>query len=396
MVLYTIGVNLYYFFIWIASWFNGKARLWVIGRRELPKNHSKLNNVVWFHCSSYGEYEQGAVLIKKFHEKYPANNIILSFFSPSGFEKANVPEFIAYKFYLPRDYSKNFDYLINEFNITQLILIKYELWPKMIKSCLAHNVRVHLVSSRFYKGHIIDKFVGFRNLLKKFNSIHVIDEFSFDLLHAYGFDNLHLSGDTRFDRVEENSKQAYSSSLLKESNKPIIVFGSLWMSDLKNIGGCLSELNQTFRFVLAPHDIIKSNINDIKEFLKEIGIACQLLSEIEEGESSDNLIVDTIGELKFLYRYAKIAYVGGGFDKGLHNILEALVYNVPVIIGPSYNKFPEVVDAVDESVCFPINNDNEFLIQVQLISGEDFEIKIKDYLFNRLGASKKILEIIVS
>ena len=392
-IFYRIGIESYYLLVWFASFFNEKAKLWIVGRRLKPKNTEGLRNTVLIHCSSYGEYEQASYLIKRYSEKYPEKSILLSFFSPSGFERIDLPEYISKKIYLPKDRSSNFEYIIDEFNIKELILVKYELWPNMLTTFSNNGVKLNLISARFYENHYVFSSFGkwVRAILRSFDSIHLIDQYSFRKLSDLGFTNIYLSGDTRFDRVLDVAQTDFKIDFHFSDNKPVIVFGSVWRSDFEILEKCFKELSSIYNFVVAPHEISKANIDYFESCFVKENISCQLKSNCN-GLVDSVLIIDGIGELRYLYRLADISYIGGGFGSGLHNILEALVYGKPVLIGPNYQEFPEVINAVKSKVAFPINEASDLIEEIKLAREKTDDDEVKGFISQYTGASDRILQ----
>lgn len=388
-MIQSVFIELYYVLIRIASIRSKKAKQWLDGRKQNPKNSNGLSNTCLIHCASYGEYEQAFPFIKAYKEKYPEQSILLSFFSPSGFEKIKKPEFVDQKIYLPRDRFNDVNTLLSEFNIQKLILVKYEFWPKLIQASLKRKVELYLISTRFEKNHPIFRFYFKKvNLcLKQFKQIFVIDKASLELLKDNGFNNVHIAGDTRFDKVLLNKENKVDFNL--KSSKMNFVFGSIWKSDWLVLKENLTELSKEYRFIFAPHEATSENISFFQKELKELNLEVGLWSK---KETSSHILIDTIGDLKYLYGVSDISYIGGGYGKGLHNILEALVFSRPCIIGPEYSRFPEVVTAVSEKVTVPIK-DQKLLDALEVAKRIDSK-SIDNFINEHTGASKRILDLL--
>lgn len=388
-MIQSVFIEIYYLIIRIAAIKSSKAKQWIEGRKTPPKNNFNLSNTCLIHCASYGEYEQAYPFIKAYKEKFPDQSILLSFFSPSGFEKIEKPDFVDQKIYLPKDRYSDLNQLIDEFDIRKLVLVKYEFWPKLINCFLRRNINLYLISTRFEKGHPLFKFY-FRKVkeaLKQFKQIFVIDKTSFDLLRSKGFNNTSITGDTRFDKVLLNKQDSKPFNL--QHSKKNFVLGSIWQSDWKVLEPYLTELSHEYRFIFAPHEVNQESIDFFQSRLNVLELEVGLWSE----QNTDNhILVDTIGDLKYLYRFADLSYIGGGYGKGLHNILEALVFSKPCIIGPEFSRFPEVVNAVTKGIAIPIKNGQVYdaINSANKVKTADIDIFINQYT----GASERILNIL--
>ncbi|MFO7720096.1 MAG: glycosyltransferase N-terminal domain-containing protein [Gillisia sp.] len=383
-VLYNISVELVNFLIPATRFLSEKMKLFVNGRKEtLPILESKLNKqdrTIWFHMASLGEFEQGVPIIEVVKNQYPDHKIVVSFFSPSGYEiKKNTPLADAVV-YLPLDTRRNAIRFLDLVHPEIVIFIKYEFWPNYLKELKSRNIRTLLVSGGFRKDQLFFKPYGswMRRSLETFEHFFVQNTTSKELLNSIGFKNVTLSGDTRFDRVSHQLEQDNTLDFAEEfkNGKLCIVAGSTWPEDERLLEDFINRSTEDVKFLLAPHQIKK---DQIKRFQEKLNKKTLLYSERQHKKLADYnvLIIDTIGLLTKIYSYADIAYVGGAAGTtGLHNILEPATFGVPVIIGENFNKFPEAAQLQQLSGLFAVR-DKEALndILTKLITDESFRKK---------------------
>ena len=385
----SVFIELYYLLIALVSLKNTKAKKWIVGRKKSPKNNNRLSNTTLIHCASYGEYEQAYPFIKAYHQSFPDSSILLSFFSPSGYEKIETPYFVDQKIYLPKDRVTNVQNLLSEFDIQKVFLVKYELWPVLIRESLKRDIELNLISCRFSSKHHLFNF-AFSKLKKhvqQFKHIFVIDKYSEDILLNKGFQNVSHTGDTRFDKIIMNAKHSPDFDLSSSSVKTIL-FGSIWKSDWEVIKNKLVELSQFYRLIFAPHEVNKKSISYFEKELNQLSIKYDLWSNTKTPDH--HLLVDTIGDLKYLYRFCDVAYIGGGYGNGLHNILEAMAYQKPCLIGPKYQKFPEVINAVEQNLAYVLDGSN---LDKQIDQLLDIPKEaINHYISEYTGASDRIIQ----
>jgi 3-deoxy-D-manno-octulosonic-acid transferase len=361
--LYSLGLKFYYFGILLASLFNRKARLWIKGRKgifdKIKKQVSAENNLFWFHASSLGEFEQGRPLIETLKSKNKSIKILLTFFSPSGYEIRKNYKQADYIFYLPPDTKKNAVKFINLINPSKAFFIKYEFWYHYLNQLKSNNIPVYLVSANFRPNQIFFRWYGgwFRKILNKFTHIFVQNKKSELLLKNIGLYNVTVSGDTRFDRVAEIARQAKEIEIAAEfkQDSPVIIAGSTWDKDQEILVEFINASSLKVKYIIAPHEINESAIQNLVKSINKPVIRYSSVSTVNIKEYQV-LIIDNIGMLSSLYRYADIAYIGGGFGVGIHNILEAATFGLPVVFGPNYGKFQEAVDLVESGGAFPIND----------------------------------------
>ncbi len=400
--LYTFGIRLYWLVAILLYPFNTKAKKWVFGRlnwrNNLPPKTSKKR--VWFHCASLGEFEQARPTIEKIAG--PDIDIILSFFSPSGYEIRKNYELASYVFYLPIDTPINAKDLIEGLQPSLMVFVKYDVWPNLLKEAHRKAIPVTLISAVFRKDQIYFKTWGtfFRNALKSLNTIFVQDENSKILLSKIGVESK-IAGDVRFDRAQEvlnsNFEDDFLDSFCAEST--VLVFGSTYNVEhhwLKHLIAELTALNNSIKVIIAPHQVDSDHLHEVKSHFPNAYYYTKHKEKTPKFESKV-LVLDTIGLLTFVYRYADLAYVGGGFGKSLHNALEAAVYGIPVVVGPNHIRFPEVDEMEKSAGIIQVNNQAEFKRTITSFckAPKQFIQKgklNKSFMENRAGASQKIVE----
>lgn len=402
-ILYNFFISLYAFLTKIASLFNKKAKQRTIGLKYQAKisNTHFPKKTIWYHCASLGEFEQGRPLIEKIKILKPETYIIVSFFSPSGYEiMKNYPkaDFVCY---LPFDTKKNAAKFIEEIKPDIAIFVKYEFWHHFIKTLRKKEIPLYLISGIFRENQIFFKCYGkfYRKILKNFTHFFVQNQKSKELLAKIKIQNVTVAGDTRFDRVAEIAQNKKNTDKIKEFKAAcfLLVAGSSWSEDEKIIAEFINKYpSENIKYVFAPHNIDKNHISAIMKLFPEKVL---LYSEIEKADLRNFkvLIIDNIGFLSSLYSVADTAYIGGGFGAGIHNTPEAAVYGIPVIFGSKYHKFNEAVELIEKKAAFCINNYSEFeKILLKLSSDNNFRketgAKASEYVKQNLGAVEKILQ----
>ena len=403
--LYQLGIHFYLLAIRIAPLFNEKARLLLAGQKEVfPLLENKLDTsrpVIWVHCASLGEFEQGRPLIEQIKKEHPTHQVLLTFFSPSGYEIRKNYDQADCICYLPIDTASNARKFIQLAKPEKVFFIKYEFWYNYIRLLDEQRIPLYLVSAifrneqLFFKSGLRAKW--YRGILEKVNHFFVQNQSSADLLSSIELKNWTITGDTRFDRVAKiatNSKQLPIIEQFKNKQQ-LLVVGSSWAPDEERLIDFLKQDSQT-KIIFAPHEVKESNVKRLMEQLPTQAIRYTQA----EGKNLSNtqvLIIDTIGILSSIYSYADVAYIGGGFGVGIHNTLEAAIYNIPVIFGPNYLKFQEAVNLKQDGVAFSIEKSEE-LIQVlnNLLKDEKSRIaiaqKCRDFMAQNLGATQQVLE----
>lgn len=351
-VLYNIGIALFSAVANLLAPFNKRASFWVKGRKHWDQKISEKikpgDKVIWMHCASLGEFEQGRPVIEAIRKELPGFKIMLTFFSPSGYEirkNFNLADCITY---LPSDTPSNARKFIALINPAYVIFVKYEFWHNYISELHINNIPLYLISGIFRPGQHFFRWYGafFRSMLKKFEKIYVQDNQSVELLSAIGINNVLNAGDTRFDRVVKIAETARVIPQLEmfRGAEKLFLAGSSWRQDEEIITEYINRFPQIIKWVFAPHEIDESNISRLEKLLEVKSVR---FSEFREGSDDARvLIMDNIGMLSSAYRYAHIAGIGGGFGKGIHNILEPACWGIPVVFGPRYRNFKEAVDLI--------------------------------------------------
>ena len=402
-VIYNVAVFIYSAFAHLVSLFNSKASLWVKGRRNwADKIADKIkpgDTTIWVHCASLGEFEQGRPVIEAIKKDMLGVKIFLTFFSPSGYEIRKNYQGADCISYLPVDTPKNAAKLISIVNPRIVIIVKYEFWANYIAALYNKNVPVYLISAIFRPEQHFFQWYGsfFRKILMKFEKIFVQDEKSVDLLSGIGIENVLLTGDTRFDRVVQISGSARPIPEIEifRGDEKLFLAGSSWKPDEEIISQYINTFPAAMKWVFAPHEIDKPNIDRLE---KLFNVSVVRFSEFNSSSTDARvMIIDNIGMLSSAYQYAYIAAIGGGFGKGIHNILEPVCWGVPVMFGPGYKKFREAVDLINENGAMTFNSFGEFSnILNKWLKDELFYLKsaktAKNYIIKNTGACSKIMQ----
>ena len=409
LLLYNLGITLYFLIIRIASLFNKKAALWLNGRKNMEL--IRYNQSIWFHFASLGEFEQGRPVLEQLRNLYPDNKIVVTFFSPSGYEvRRNTPLADAV-YYLPLDTARNAQKFIDAIQPKMAIFTKYEYWYHFYNEAHRRHIPLFIISGIFRPGQIFFKWYGglHRKILGCVNYFFVQDEPSVALLKGLGLNNATISGDTRFDRVWANARHPKPIPFIDEfkNGQKVFIAGSTWPPDEKLLA-ILTTQYPDWKFILAPHEISEEKISKLIELLPPGSVArySQILNygpAAAETQISgrQTLIIDNIGMLSSLYQYGDIAYIGGGFGAGIHNTLEAAAFGLPVIFGPNYSKFKEAHNLVALKAGFSISDETGLKAIVHtLINNEAFyneaSATIRAYVRDNTGATNTITEYITS
>jgi 3-deoxy-D-manno-octulosonic-acid transferase len=367
LVVYNFIVFLATQIVTVIALFSSKMKLFVNGRKTVFSTlKSKIKsdeNTIWFHAASLGEYEQGLPVMEKIKEEFPTHKIVLTFFSPSGYEVRKNNTIADVTVYLPLDTKANARKFIELARPEMVFFIKYEFWPNYLNELKKKQVKTYLISGVFRENQAFFKWYGgfYRNALKSFDYFFVQNENSKKLIQSIGFNNVKISGDTRFDRVATILEKDNSLDFIEEfkDGKTTIVVGSSWPKDEKLLVEYINNTSENIKFIIAPHNIKKEQIQELKN---SITTKTVLFSEKKNQNLADYqvFIIDTIGILTKIYSYGDIAYVGGGFgNPGVHNILEPATFGLPIIIGPNYSHFAEATALVNIEGCISISNHTE-------------------------------------
>jgi len=413
MLFYQFGIQVQRFLILIASLFHAKATLWIKGRKAwrqrlqaalqaLPHSSQPL---LWVHCASLGEFEQGRPLIEALKQRYPQHRLLLTFYSPSGYEIRKNYEMADLVFYLPADTRRNARDFMRIVQPSVAIFVKYEFWLNFLKRLGKEKIPTYLVSAVIRPHQSFFKWYGriFRNILPVYTRIFVQDEQSLRLLEQLNIHTGQISGDTRFDRVVEICRHPKRLEAIAawKGNAPLIIAGSSWKADEQMLLKAFVALQQkitNLKLIIAPHEVDADNIRRIKDELTASGLAFSAYTSGTVFPAGHPvLLIDTIGILSSAYQYGQVALIGGGFNDGIHNILEAATYGVPVVFGPNYHKFNEAHELLALQGAF-LYHDSAELEQClyQLLENQQGLNKTaaicRDYVSSRAGATVKILE----
>lgn len=403
--LYKTGIHIYAIAIRLASLFNPKARMAIKGRKNWIKtlaNKIEANSrYIWLHCASLGEFEQGRPVIEEIKKQYPEYRIILTFFSPSGYEiRKNYPlaDIVSY---LPFDTPRNAKKFLKIVQPERAFFIKYEFWHFYISELQKRGIPVYLISGifresqHFFKNNAWGRW--YKKMLFRFDHFFVQNKKSAELLSSIGVNNFTVSGDTRFDRVAAIAAAAKEIPAVEKfkGQSKLIVAGSTWKPDEELLAAFINNTGNV-KMIVAPHEVSAANINRLKQMLKK---PAQLFSKIQNNVPGECqvLIIDSIGVLSSLYRYGDMAYIGGGFGVGIHNILEAATYGLPVIFGPNYSKFKEAIDLAERGGAYAIHNQNELNTTFKTLLENPENLKnsaavCKKYVEKNTGATSVIIK----
>ncbi len=404
-LIYNIGILIYTLIVRIVSPVNRKAGLMVKGHKgwyEMLSAKVKVGEkYIWMHCASLGEFEQGRPVIEAIKKQMPQYRIILTFFSPSGYEVRKNYQHADIICYLPPDSPRNAEMFASLVNPEKVIFVKYEFWNNYISAVRRRNIKLYLISGIFREGQYFFRWYGafFRKILQKFTWIFVQDQRSLDLLHSIGIRDCSLAGDTRFDRVKQIAGYAKDINVLEKfsGNEKIFLAGSSWKQDEEIIATYINKYPQRMKWVFAPHEIDQSNLERLENLLRVKSVR---FSEFEEGPPDAMvLIIDNIGMLSSAYRYAYVAEVGGGFGKGIHNILEPACWSIPVMFGPRHEKFREANDLIvcEGGKSFNGYKDFEKILDRWIFNEKEYKKAAESagsYVKKNTGATGKIMEII--
>ena len=428
LLIYNIFIRLYTIGVRVASLWNPKAKQWIAGRKnlfeELGKKIDGNDKIIWFHCASAGEFEQGKPLIEEVKKHYPAHKILVSFFSPSGFNAAGKYQNADIITYLPVDSPKNAKRFVELIKPQLAIFVKYEYWYHHLSALAFRHIPILMASAIFRRNQLFFKPYGqfYKQILFLFRKIFVQDEYSLQLLKEHNLTNCSLSGDTRFDRVKKIADQFAEIPLLKEFTgaNNTIVAGSTWNDDEEILASYVK--GNPVKLIIAPHEIKNNHILHLQSLFPDCIRYSELTSILDQGQlqktsvwssisqqqekdilqklmNAKTLIIDCMGLLSRLYHYATVTYVGGGFKTGIHNTLEAVVYGKAVVFGPKYQKFKEARDLIKDGAAFSVTNFEQLKTKMDHLLNDPLQLlqagnAAKKYVDENLGATQKIVEFI--
>ncbi|MEW5845923.1 MAG: glycosyltransferase N-terminal domain-containing protein [Bacteroidota bacterium] len=405
--LYNLSIRVYWVLVILTSAFNTKAKQFYRGRKGIwERIKSQVEpgaHIIWVHCSSLGEFEQGRPVIEAIKQNKPNAKILLTFFSPSGYEVRKNYSGAHYIFYLPLDTYSNARRFIKMVNPAMAIFIKYEFWYHYLNELKKKNIPTYLVSAIFRPDQVFFKPYGgwYRKFLKSFTYFFVQNQQSRELLEKIGFTNVVVTGDTRFDRVARIAADAKSIPIVESfaGNHKVLVAGSTWPKDEEVLLPMIKKFPE-LKIVVVPHEVTESHVNDI---LSKAPVRAVRFTKTntDDVKQAGILVVDTVGLLSSIYRYGYVAYVGGGFGVGIHNTLEAAAYGIPVIFGPNYQKFQEAKDLLACKAGFSIKTSDELsdLLNLLLFDKKMYltsASEAKQLVNSNVGATQKIIGIITT
>ena len=402
VVIYDFAVSGFRFFAKVHSMFNEKTSLFIKGRKgvmsELKRKfEGNTSDVIWFHCSSLGEFEMSVPLIEKIKKEDETCKILVTFFSPSGYEVRKGYKGVFHISYLPFDSKNNAKIFFDIVQPKRVYFAKYDLWYHYLNECNKRNVSLCLFNAHFNNGQIFFKWYGglFREMLGFFNQIYVLNDNSKKLLNAIEVD-CEVVGDTRFDKVYNTVKNVKKFPEIKQfkGNEKLLIIGSSWKQDLDVISSFLASDLKGVKIVVAPHEIGENNLKDIEGRWGDNTII--RYSKLSNNFDKKVLIIDNVGMLSSIYYYGDFGYIGGAFKTGLHNILEAATFGMPLFFGPKYEKFPEAIELVSKGGAVSIKNENEFKEAFELVCKDD-ELRetkssiCRQFVLDNIGSANKIL-----
>ncbi len=391
----------------MASLWNNKAKLWLNGRKNIfnrlrAELRAQDSKIIWFHCSSLGEFEQGRPVMENLRKHLASGEtkFLLTFFSPSGYEIRKEYKGADWVFYLPLDSGKNAKQFFDIVNPSLVVFVKYDYWYYYLNECKKRKTPLLLVSGIFRKDQPFFKWYGdlHRSMLNCFTHFFVQDKESLQLLESININNATVAGDTRFDRVSEIAENFTPIEVIEKfcGGSQVLVAGSTWPEDEKLIKNSTANFPD-LKIIIAPHEIHKEHIDQLRSMFPDAVLYSQLTTR--NPQPATCLIIDNIGMLSKLYHYASIAYVGGGFNKGIHNTLEAAVYGKPVLFGPNYKKFKEAVGLIETGggICITSSRELSAILQKFISDKIASELSGKnsfDFVKQNKGATEKILHYI--
>ncbi|MDR7371855.1 glycosyltransferase N-terminal domain-containing protein [Flavobacterium aquidurense] len=409
LFLYNLVISIAGFFLKIVALFSPKIKLFIDGRKNvfsiLEEKIKPTDKTIWFHSASLGEYEQGLPVIEKIKEKYPSYKIIVTFFSPSGYEVRKNNTVADVTIYLPLDTKSNAKKFLKLVHPELAFFIKYEFWLNYLKELEKSRIPTYLISGIFRDNQMFFKWYGgfYRKALNAFTYFFVQNESSKKKIEAIGFKNVIVSGDTRFDRVAAILERDNTVDFIEKftNNAPTIVIGSSWPKDEALLAEYINQAPENVKFIIAPHNIKQEQISSLKSQITKSMVLFSEKDTVADLSHYNVFIIDTVGLLTKIYSYGTIAYVGGGFgNPGIHNILEPATFGIPIVIGPNYSNFAEAVELVKIGGCTVISNSIELKQNLDRLLLDENYLKeksqiCKSYIQDNKGATNSIMKIVL-
>lgn len=396
VLIYNFSIRFYAILLWFIQGFHPKAKTWIQGRKNYWNSLPIIDPnsaIYWFHCASLGEFDQGIPVMNLLKEKNTECKILVTFFSPSGMEHYHKRKHAAdYVYYLPVDTSNNANKLLDHFQPKEVYFVKYEFWLNYIFEIQKRSIPLFSISCILRPSQIYFKWYGnyFRKGLRAFHYFYVQNKETETLLHSIGIQQVKVTGDTRFDKVIENKKLVEKDSVLDTflQGEKALILGSSWTVEEELLFHYLK--NNTSKIIIAPHDISEQHLVSIEKLFSNRIIR---YSNYENQSNKQILLIDCIGKLSNAYSYGKIAFIGGGFTGKLHNTLEPVVFGLPVLFGPKFNKFPEAQQFIDAGIAFSIQTPEEFSKALEYIEKNLIELQQKCFaeIEKSKGAAQRII-----
>ncbi len=406
--VYNTALRIYELGIWLASFFNYKARLWIKGRRDifeqLERNIPQQQFVVWVHCASLGEFEQGRPVIEAIKKEKPELFVLLTFFSPSGYEVRKNYNQVDFVGYLPMDTPNKVKKFIQIVQPNIALFVKYEFWKNYLQILNKKGVKSILISAIFHsKQPFFDKFYSpfFQSILHCFDKVFVQNTMSAQLLEKINIQHYEIVGDTRIDRVINIAKSAASFPIIEKFKgaSKLLICGSTWQPDEAILCSFIRQSEEGWKFIFAPHNTTPNHIQQIEKQLQIPSVRYSTAKFSNDLAHFKVLIIDTIGMLSQIYQYGTLAYIGGGFGAGIHNTLEPAAFHLPIIIGPKYQKFEEANQLVKCGGMFVIQDIESFEVVFDHLQVESFyqnaSKSIQKYIKQNQGATDKVMQFIL-
>lgn len=407
--IYQLLINAYGLAIRLAAYFNPKARLWVDGRVNIFSQLAKVFQtnkapIIWIHCASLGEFEQGRPILNYFKNNCVDYKILLTFFSPSGYEIRKNFQLADFVFYLPLDSPKNANQFLDIVQPKLVFFIKYDFWYFYLNALQQRNILHYLIAGTFREKQFFFRSYAnwYLTIIQNFTHLFLQDEYSGKLLASKGFTNFTITGDPRIDQVVITANQSFPIPIIEEfkRNRKLLILGSTHPKDVETFKAIFENMSEkpnlkNWCFMFAPHEINESNIAPIKTILPNNTFQFSTKATNKVSRSTIIFILDTIGLLGNAYQYANAVYIGGGFDKSIHNILEPAVFGVPISIGPAYHQFTEAKELIDRGGVQVLLTSDDMLQWISHIRSvenrEKMGIICKTYINQNVGSTEKII-----
>lgn len=410
-MLYSLAIRIYSLLIHVASWFNPKAKLLVEGRKQTQAIltrfvRDKQQQLAWFHCASLGEFEQARPVIEALKQKGPIQ-IAVSFFSPSGYEIRKNYELADVVFYLPSDTTHHAKWLIQQLDPTWVVVVKYEIWIRLLTQLKKHSIPTFLLSATFRENQVYFKWYGnaFKKALMDFKMIFTQDHQSTKILQRAGFTNVEFSNDTRYDRVFETCKQPKQLALVKafKNEHTVLVLGSSYTPEETLAAAYLASTNDNIKVIVAPHQITPSRLDEVEKAFDAFPVLRYSEASLFNAHKARVLLIDNIGLLSSIYQYADVALIGGGFGhKGIHNTLEAATFGMPIFIGPNnHAKFPEIALLKQAGVLKTVHAKDDFMVELMAFTTnvhllQTIKKHSRQFIEDNTGATNVVMRHLVS